>query len=95
MTTIEASFTKVDGDDAGHLIYEIQARDTNDVNKNGACVIEGLKCTVGGLNPGRKYSLSVRACISEDHTICGEFSPETLGYTVPTSTCGHIYSIFR
>ncbi len=94
MATIEASFTKVDGDDAGHLIYEIQARDANDVIKDGTCVTESLKCTVGGLTPGRTYSLSVRACISEDHTICGEFSPETTGYTVPASRCGPIDSIF-
>ncbi len=95
MDTIETSFTKVNEDNAGHLIYEIQAKDTGDVIKNGACLIEGLKCTVGGLTQGRTYSLSVRACISEDHTICGEFSPETTGYTVPASRCGPIDSISR
>ncbi len=61
------------------------AKDTVGGIKIGQCVIAARKCTVGDLIPGRKYLLSVKAFISEDTSICGAFSTETISYTIPQS----------
>ncbi len=83
-TTVTASFATV-LEEKGQLMYQMQAKDTAGIIKSGQCVIATRKCTVGGLTPGRKYLLSVKACISEDTSICGAFSTETTSYTIPQS----------
>ncbi len=83
-TTVTASFTKVQ-EEKNQLTYQLQARDTANVVHTGTCAIVTRKCIVSGLTPGRKYLLSVKACISEDTSICGEHSAETISYTIPQS----------
>ncbi len=83
-TTVMASFYTVQ-EEKGQLAYLLQAKDTVGGIKSGKCVIATRRCTVGDLIPGRKYRLSVKACISEDTSICGEPSSESISYTIPQS----------
>ncbi len=85
-TTIKASFTKVP-EDKNQLTYQLQAKDTAGATKKGTCVIDTGICTVSGLTPGRKYVLTVKACISQDTSICGASSDATNSYTIPRSKC--------
>ncbi len=85
-TTVTASFATVQKE-KGQLTYQMQAKDTAGVIKSGQCVIATKICTVSGLTPGRKYILSVKACISTAISICGELSDEAISYTIPQSTC--------
>ncbi len=85
-TTLNATFAKVN-EDANQLIYRLQAGDTVGTIRIGECARESGICTVKGLTPGRKYLLSVQACISADSTICGALSTETTSYTIPRSEC--------
>ncbi len=83
-TTVTASFTK-NQEEQNQLTYQLQAKETANVVHTGTCAIATRKCNVSGLTPGRKYLLSVKSCISEDTSICGELSAETTSYTIPQS----------
>ncbi len=83
-TAVTASFATVQ-EEKGQLTYQMQAKDTAGIIKIGQCVIASKICTVSGLTPGRKYLVSVKACITEDTSICGELSAETTSCTIPQS----------
>ncbi len=85
-TSTNVTFVKVEGD-TNQLIYEVQSRDTTGGIQKGECFPDNGICEVFSLIPGKKYLLSVRACISERPTICGTFSTEIASYTIPRSKC--------
>ncbi len=84
LRSVEAFFAKVP-EDVNQLIYRMRVKDTTGVSRTGDCSVYSQVCNMTGLTPGRKYLLSVQACISEDPGICGTFSDDTTSYTIPES----------
>ncbi len=78
---IVVTFTTVDD----QLTYYAKATGSPNSETIEACNLSGRKCTVKSLRPGTRYEITVRACIKEQTSNCGDYStPPLIAYTLPS-----------
>ncbi len=89
-TYIKLAFGKAEGD-TGQLTYKVEGA----TGGRYQCNAGTSKCDVSGLNPGTKYILKVKACISADQSKCGDPSDPLNVFTLPGGEfdCHVVYSL--
>ncbi len=77
-TYIKLAFSKVP-EDVGQLTYKVEGS----LGGTHSCSVALETCEIFGLSPGRRYNLSMVACITVDQTRCGEASQPLTVSTLP------------